>query len=42
MSNPYNETSNDMAEVLEALNEWIKLVEKRLAKLEKALKEKNA
>lgn len=41
MSNPYDETRNDMAETLEALKDWIKLVEKRLANLEKKSKKKN-
>jgi hypothetical protein len=41
MSNPYNEHSDELAEVLIALKDWVISAEKRLAKLEQALKEKN-
>lgn len=42
MSNPYNEHSDELAEVLNSLKEWVINTEKRLAILEQALKEKNA
>jgi len=41
MDNPYNEHSDELAEVLIALKEWVINAEMRLAKLEQALKEKN-
>jgi hypothetical protein len=37
-----NEHSDEFAEVLIALKEWVISAEKRLAKLEQALKEKNS
>jgi hypothetical protein len=40
MDNPYNEHSDELAEVLIALKEWVINAEMRLAKLEQALKEK--
>jgi hypothetical protein len=41
MSNSYNEHSDELAEVLIGLKEWIINAEKRLAKLEQALTLKN-
>jgi hypothetical protein len=37
----YNEHSDELAEVLIALKEWVINSEKRLAKLEQELKDKN-